>query len=242
MSNLSACRLLILLLLCSCASENELYEMQRKNPRINIEKKRDPFKALNTKVTKFNIALDKYMLRNIAIAYKYGVNNKLRDCVSNCLHNLRMPCSSLFHLMCLNGKDATNGIWRFIINSTIGICGLFNPAGKLLKLEHKEISLCNVLENYGWVGKPYIVLPVIGSSSPRDIVGFVGGIFLDPLYYVYPTWFRFGQKPIEVINDRSNNFDAVDSVLYNSIDTYTTLRDMYLKKTDEEIAFELLIE
>ncbi len=234
--------LVIPFLVCSCASEKALYEMQSKNPHINIEKKRDPFQALNRKVTKFNIALDKYMLRNISIAYKYGVNDKMRDCVSNFLHNLRMPCSAIFHFMCLNGKDTTKSVWRFLINSTIGILGLFDPASRLFKLNSKEITFCNVLENYGLVGKPYIVLPILGPSSPRDMIGFVGGIFLDPLYYVYPTWFKFGQKPIEAINDRSNNFEAIDSILYNSIDTYTTLRDMYLKRTDEEIALELLID
>lgn len=218
----------LICLLSACASEQKLIEMKKNNPMIDIERKRDPFEALNRKVMSFNIALDRYAIKHIARAYKNDVNNTVRLCVSNFLHNLHMPFSAVFRLFSLDIDGATKSVWRFVINTFLGVGGVGDPAKDLFKISVKEFRCSDMLASWNIQGKPYIVLPFMGPSSPRDIIGFVGDIFLDPLHYIYPVWFKWGQKPVDTINDRTENFETVSAVFYKSIDPYLTIRNFYL--------------
>ena len=179
--------------------------------------------------------MDKYMIRNFAGLYKEAVNERARGCISNFLHNLHQPFSSVFHLLAFDLAGSVKACWRFLINSSMGVLGFGDPAAEVFGIYAKEYRFSDSLRKWGINGKPYIMLPIIGPSSPRDMVGFVGDIFLDPLHYVYPKWFKWAQKPIDFLNDRTQNFEAVDTVFYKSIDPYLNIRNMYLNKSEDVV-------
>lgn len=225
----------LLCLLTSCATEQELYRLEKNNPGIDIESRRDPFKVLNRQVLRFNIAMDKYLVRNFAGLYKGTVHKNVRSRISNFLHNLHQPFSAVFHLLAFDIDGAAKASWRFLMNTTFGFLGIGDPAADIFGITVKEYSFSDSLKKWGVNGKPYIVLPIIGPSSPRDIVGLVGDIFLDPLHYIYPKWFRYAQKPIDVVTERAENWEAVDTLLYKSIDPYLNIRNAYLNNPDDPI-------
>ena len=221
--------------LSACTARDSSDESRHSQPEISVTHRKDPLKNFNKEVLKFNIAMDKIAVRNVSLAYR-----KLppRSCISNFLHYLHLPASAIFHLVAFDLDGTTRTVWRFIINSLLGFCGLFDPAKDLFNLEPKEFTFCDVLEKWGIGNSPYLMLPLIGPSSPRDIVGFVGGIFLDPVFYMSPVWFKLSQKPLDTIAARADNFEAVDTIFYKSVSPYSVIRNSYLGNQTDDVKGE----
>ena len=143
----------------------------------------DPLEPVNRVVFSFNNIFDKLILRPIAIVYKGIVPEFVRNRVTYSLNNLSMPITAVNNI--LQGELAKAGIStsRFLINSTIGFLGFFDPAASF-GLESENEDFGQTLTVWGIPSGPYLVLPFIGPSNPRDFTGFLSTSLLDPMYQV----------------------------------------------------------
>jgi phospholipid-binding lipoprotein MlaA len=149
---------------------------------------------------------------------------RARTSVHNALSNLGEPV--IFANDLLQGKtdDAGQSLARFMLNSSLGGLGLFDPATSLGHPYHtNDFGL--TLAHYGAGAGPYLVLPIFGPSNPRDAVGFgVDSFVLDPVAYIAPTDVRLGLAAARGIDTRYRFGPALDDLKANSLDFYATVR------------------
>ena len=191
----------------------------------------DPYEEQNRAVHRDNVALDKALVRPAADIYGTGVPQPLRRGIGRVASNLDTPRMAVDSLLQGRLEDAVHSSFRFLVNSTIGIGGLFDPATEM-GLEERNTDFCATLHVWGVGEGAYTELPLIGPSTDRDTAGMVVDLFLNPLAAVLPTPEKHIGKvvrPLAKLDDRYTYGDTVDSVLYDSADSYAQTRTIYLQ-------------
>ena len=130
----------------------------------------DPYEKFNRKMYKFNKIVDKYIIKPPAEMYGTIMPKPAKKGVNSFINNLKEPLNLLYGIIELKPDKAFNSFFRFFINSTFGILGIFDVA-ELAGLKKENASLGNVLKQYGVKQGPYIVLPILGPSNVRDGFG-----------------------------------------------------------------------
>jgi phospholipid-binding lipoprotein MlaA len=196
---------------------------------------RDRFERFNRSVYKFNTALDHAILRPVARTYVRVTPQPVRTSISNFLGNLAYPVTLVNNF--LQGKlhDGMTDAARLLVNSTIGIGGLFDPASGMGLERHQE----DFGQTMGWYGMhsgPYLMLPFLGPSTMRDAVGLVPDYLL--LHEIdavklfdnnqYVEWSLFA---IDAVDRRTQLLDQ-DPILERTYDPYAFLRNAYLQRRD----------
>ncbi|MDR2766209.1 MAG: VacJ family lipoprotein [Holosporaceae bacterium] len=204
----------LLLTLCSCSST-------RDNP--------DPHEEFNRDIHGLNLAIDKNILRPVAMTYKETLPDAARESISNFLINLKEPFYCLNYLLTLDDDRAANSFLRFIVNSTIGILGIFD-IGEEMDLKKAETSHMGTLKKWDMPTGDYLVLPILGSSSTRDAIGEPISWFADPMGYIIGFPYMVAKAVLAAIGNRAENSDLVDSTIRDSFDLYSTTRSVYLQK------------
>ena len=203
----------------------------------------DCFEKVNRGIFAFNQALDKTIFEPVARGYRY-IPSPIRGGTSNALTNLSNLITVPNNLLQGDIKTAGVNAVRFVVNTTIGILGIFDPAAALgFKKEEKE-DYGQTLGRWGVGPGCYVVLPIFGPSTARDAVGtvanFVGG---DPWFNVTvindTTYFNeadyYGTRVTSGIDFRAKNIDSFDSLEKNSIDFYASIRSLYLQDRQQKI-------
>ncbi len=204
---------------------------------------KDCFEKVNRATFAFNMALDKVLFRPVAIGYR-KLPSPVRTGTSNALNNLSNLITIPNNILQGDFKAAGNNSIRFIINTTIGIVGIFDPANALgfEKLDKEDFG-----QTFGAMGIGegcYLVLPVIGPSTVRDAVGslvsMTGGdawynvtIRNDTQYFKESDYYF--SKLGEGVDFRAKNLESFDSLEKNSIDFYATVRSLYLQDRNRKI-------
>ncbi|MEQ9317112.1 MAG: VacJ family lipoprotein [Henriciella sp.] len=192
----------------------------------------DPFEGWNRGVYEFNEVVDKAAIEPVAKAYRYGTPGLFRDGVSNFLTNLRQPI--VFTNTVLQGEIDASGetFGRFLINSTLGVVGIFDVASAWGVAEHNE-DFGQTLGVWGVSEGPYLMLPLLGPSNLRDTVGMGVDRGFDPL-----TWIEFdsdnhlddqiavGRTVIGAISARASLIEAIET-LREQPEPYVALRRNY---------------
>jgi len=188
----------------------------------------DPYEDFNRQMFAFNEGLDQAVLSPVAHGYRAVTNEPVREGVGNFASNLNEPVTFVNHV--LQGKlpDAGATLGRFVINTTVGIAGIFDPASSMGIQRTKE-DFGQTLGTWGVDSGPYLVLPFIGPTNPRDLTGIGGDIALNPLNY--PEFenddaIRLGVMALGGINAREGAIETIDE-LNNQVDPYTTVRRLY---------------
>ena len=199
----------------------------------------DPAERVNALSYEVVDAVDEAVVEPIATAYGSSIPEPIRDGVDNFLSNLGEPVSALHYLLQLKPGRALQTLGRFAINTTIGIGGLFDVAAKEpFYLEHQPNGLANTLGYYGVGPGPYLYLPLIGSTTVRDLIGrtvdlavlpTVIGKPLNSPYYVIPA------GTLNSLNDRIDKDAQIASVREKCGDPYAAERDLYLIQREAEI-------
>lgn len=197
----------------------------------------DPYEAQNRKVFEMNQKLDKYVALPVATFYVNTVPAPAREGVHNFLTNLDVPVTFANDVLQGAAERAADSLGQFVINSTLGIGGLVNVAQKLGIPEHVS-DFGETLAVYGVDAGPYLVLPVLGPSDPRDAVGYVVDIALDPSTWISwrsSTYFKLGRNVLAIIDERAENIEAINEIERTSVDLYATERSLFRQHREAEI-------
>lgn len=188
----------------------------------------DPYEGFNRKIHNFNDFADRRVIRPVAVGYDKVMPNPAKTVVSNFFGNLIDMGDGFNNLLQGKPAKAANDAARVLVNSTIGIGGLFNPASRMGLVDHDE-DFSQTLAVWGVPSGPYIVLPFLGPSTIRDAFGRSLDSRLDPLRYYHPVSHRNSLYGFSVIHTRSQLL-AADAVVFG--DTYIFYRDAYLQRRD----------
>ncbi len=189
----------------------------------------DPLESVNRAIFSFNNVADKVILEPVAKGYK-KLPSPLQSGISNFLSNLRTPLVVVNQFLQGQGSNAFQSSGRFIINSTVGVFGLFDVADRI-GLEEKEEDFGQTLATWGIGDGFYIVLPLFGPSNLRDTSGMVMTMMTDPInaYVVSEgeAWIVPMRTAANAVDQRSKIIDEVNALRDNSIDYYAAVRSSY---------------
>ena len=209
---------------------------------IASQKVSDPIEPLNRVVFSFNTIFDKVAVRPVAILYRGTLPEFVRNRIAYSLDNLTMPVTTINNILQLEFRKAGISTIRFVINSTLGILGLFDPASYFgIEADYEDFG--QTLAVWGVPAGPYIVLPFLGPSSPRDFTGLLSTSLLDPTYQVGNSanrdLFRYYRMGMGVVNFRSENIEIFDDLQNNSIDYYAAVRSFYNQSRNSQVSNNL---
>ena len=191
----------------------------------------DPNEARNRRIHESNRKVDRGLLRPVSGAYGNAVPAPVRQGVGNFAANLNLPGVIVNNLLQLNIDGAVKNSWRFVINTTIGVGGILNPAGAI-DLHEDSSDFGETLHVWGVGEGRYMELPLAGPSTQRDTVGMVVDIFTNPLTFGAPSPERYMSpvvKGLSKLGDRYQYSSTVDAILYDSADSYAQARLLYLQ-------------
>ena len=206
--------------------------------RAAFEQNNDPLEPLNRKIFDVNQFVDRILLKPVAKVYIAIVPEEGRDALRRALDNMKEPVVVINNV--LQGEPDRAGIaaGRFTINTTFGIAGLFDIAAKW-GLDKQNGDFGQTLFVWGFPQGPYLILPVLGPSNPRDGIGLGIDAYLDPfnllatskaLDQIQITRFVLGG-----VDERARVIDVLDDLEKNSLDFYAQLRSLVQQRRAAEL-------
>jgi phospholipid-binding lipoprotein MlaA len=201
-----------------------------------IPEEYDPWEKFNEKMFEFNRRLDRYLLKPAATAYDKVVPDRVQSMVANGFDNIRWLPRFMNSLLQAKWNGASRELGRFLINSTLGIGGLFDIAKQEFGIEKSREDFGQTLGVWGAGPGPFLVLPLLPPLTVRDAVGFVVDGAMNPLNYVLPFIpDRFFMAAGDAINDRSLNLELYQGFEETVIDMYSAVRHGYLQRREQLI-------
>jgi phospholipid-binding lipoprotein MlaA len=201
----------------------------------------DPLESVNRGIFSFNMTLDEYVIKPTAQAYRDVLPEKVRDSIHNFLTNLRSPVILFNDAIQGEGKLAGDTFARLWLNTILGVGGFFDPASRA-GIPFHDADFGQTFGVWGIGPGPYLVLPVLGPSNPRDTVGLVAGWYADPADGLASandhSWVSYPRGAVEGIDLRSRNLDILDRIQSTSLDFYATIRSLYNQRRAAEIRHE----
>lgn len=197
---------------------------------------RDPWEGFNRNVYVFNDTLDRAVLRPVAEAYTFITPQPVRSCVSNVFSNLGEVWGAANSFLQGRGLDGINTLGRFLFNTTMGVGGCFDVASKTGANKIPN-DLGVTLGVWGVSQGPYLVLPLMGSSSVRDGVGFAGDIYFNPtsLTHIENVRWRNSLLGLRLVDTRAQLLDASRMLDRVALDPYSFVRDAYLQRRAAQV-------
>ncbi len=201
---------------------------------VQPARQEDPWQAMNRKIFTFNEKVDTYVGKPISKTYLKVTTANTRLMISNFYSNIRLPISIVNDLMQVQLEGAAKNTGRLVVNTTIGLAGIFDPASELgLNLDQTDFGV--TLAHWGVPQGPYMVLPILGPSSLRDVWAYpVDTYFLNPMsYWIRANRLNYGAEYLPLvlyyIQLRASYMDA-DAFLSSAYDPYILMRDAYLQR------------
>ncbi len=198
----------------------------------------DPLEPLNRVFFAFNDKLYFWLLKPVSTGYAVVVPKPARVSAGNFFFNLKSPVRLVNTLLQAKFHKGGEEFARFVVNSTVGVVGLWDPARSWFNLVPSDEDLGQTLGKYGVGDGFYLCLPVLGPANLRDGVGMIGDYFLDPVSYLYlnnESEAALGIRSEDVVNQtslRSGDYEAFKSA---SFDPYSAMRDSYIQHRKSKI-------
>ncbi|MFT7879279.1 MAG: VacJ family lipoprotein [Sulfurimonas sp.] len=205
----------------------------------------DPLSGYNRVMTSFNDKVMIYLINPVAEAYAAIVPQPARIGVSNAVDNIQFPIRFANNLLQFKFKNSADELKRFVVNSTIGIGGLMDPAKNHMNIPAHDEDFGQTLGHYGVGSGFHIVLPFLGPSNVRDILGLTADAYLSPIVYMKDlekyripnnTGQTIGIFTVDFINTTSLHLGEYESLKKDAIDLYPFFRDTYEQKRNSDIA------
>jgi phospholipid-binding lipoprotein MlaA len=223
--------IVIALAVCGCAA----HPPSQQSAAVVEEDFNDPFEDTNRKIFDFNQTVDHHVLVPIAKAYRAALPAPIRDSVHDFLLNLRGPLIFANDTLQGNFGHAKDTVTRFVLNSTIGMAGLVDVAGRWGIPYHEE-DLGVTLGVWGVPEGPYLVVPILGPSNPRDLGGETAEAFGDPWNRLVSGnpwtlyWIPYARGGVSGIDQRARYLDTLADIERTSLDYYATIRSLYRQR------------
>ena len=197
----------------------------------------DPWERYNRQVHRFNTAVDRSIARPLATAYVNVVPRFARTGVSNFFSNLRSPLTMVNQLLQGHADDAWDTLGRFLMNSTLGLGGLFDPASKAMVPRRSE-DFGQTLGAWGWRRSRYVELPLFGPRTVRDVFGLAGDTPFSPIRNIEMDKLRIGLQGLQLVDTRAQLL-ALDELRDSAVDEYALTRDAWLQRRNYQIERDL---
>lgn len=196
----------------------------------------DPYEAQNRKVHERSKAFDKKVLRPVALAYSKTVPVPAQEMVGNFAGNLSVPGAVVNQVLQVDVEGAFRNTLRFGLNTTLGFGGLFDVASEF-GLTEDDADFGQTLAVWGVPEGAYLEVPMIGPSTERDAVGRVVDFIINPtrLIPAPESYYLTGTRIVARIGQRGRFASTVDSILYDSADSYAQMRLLYLQNRRHEV-------
>jgi len=205
----------------------------------------DPWESFNRGVYRFNDKLDRAVAKPVARTYVKVVPAPARTGVSNFFANLRT--TTVMVNDALQGKfgAAANDLARLVVNTTVGVGGLLDPATQM-GLDKNDEDFGQTLGHYGVPPGPFLEIPLLGPSDSRDGPGRGVDIFTSPTHYISNNWVSYGLDGFGFVNTRAGLL-PLDETLQKVFDPYAFIRDAYLQRraylvSDGKVKDEVLVD
>ena len=208
------------------------------------------FESASRTIFKFNYALDGAIFQPVAKGYR-SLPVPIRKGTGNAVDNLRSLLTLSNNILQGNFRGAGSTAGRFLINTTVGVFGIFDPASSLGLKEKGKEDFGQTLGVWGSKTGCYFVLPILGPTTARDAVGLIGNVFLDPVYQIthnseidngiignanYSEHNYYYYRGTGAVDFRAKNIESFDSLENNSIDLYASVKSLYLQNRIRKIS------
>lgn len=208
---------------------NEQEEEVALKPSEGVENN-DPLESFNRGIFWFNDVIDSFFLERLSEMYKDVVPEFMRERVGYVLRNLNEPLVLANNILQGRAGDAENTVRRFLINSTVGLAGIFDVSTDL-EIPYKKEDFGLTLASWGFESGPYIVLPILGPSNLRDTVGRIGDYAFDPInwwgYFSENEIYTGARTGVQILDAKTDTLEILKDLRKNSLDYYATLRTWY---------------
>jgi phospholipid-binding lipoprotein MlaA len=190
----------------------------------------DPLESINRGIFSFNGLLDEVLIEPLANMYKDLVPEFIRERIGYFLRNLSEPIVFVNNHLQGESEDAGDTLARFLINSTLGLGGLFDVTTDW-GIPYKKEDFGLTLASWGVKPGPYIVLPILGPSNLRDTVGRMGDYAFDPInWWAYcddQAAYSYSRTGVQILDAKTDNLELTKELRDNSVDYYATIRTWY---------------
>ena len=193
----------------------------------------DPWEPWNRRVHGFNNVVDRTIATPLARAYVKVVPRPVRLGVSNFFNNLGQPSSAVNALLQGRPKQSGQALGRFLVNATVGVGGLFDPATRM-GIPNRSEDFGQTLGVWGWKSSRFVELPLFGPRTVRDAFGLVGDGPLSPVRQVEDDGVRIFLQGLQLVDVRTQLF-AVDRLREGAADEYALVRDAWMQRRDYQI-------
>jgi phospholipid-binding lipoprotein MlaA len=206
--------------------------------RAVFEQNHDPLEPLNRQTLDLNLFVDRILLKPATQVYIAIVPEEGRDAVKRALDNMKEPVVVINNVLQGEIKRAGVSVGRFTVNTTLGLAGLLDIAAKM-GLEKESGDFGQTLFVWGLPEGPYLILPLLGPSSPRDLIGMGADAYIDPFSFLATAksvdQIQIARFVVDGIDQRARVMDVLDDLEKNSLDFYAQLRSLSQQKRAAEL-------
>ena len=206
--------------------------------RAAFEQNHDPLEPLNRQILDLNLFIDRILLKPATKIYIAIVPEEGRDAVRRALDNMKEPVVVINNLLQGEPERAGIAVGRFAVNTTLGLAGLVDVASKW-GLEKGTGDFGQTLFVWGLPEGPYLILPLLGPSSPRDLIGMGTDAYLDPFSFLAMAKdlneIKIARFVVDGIDQRARVIDVLDDLEKNSLDFYAQLRSLAQQRRAAEL-------
>lgn len=193
----------------------------------------DPWEGYNRSMYSFNTKVDKYVMRPIGVVYDKVMPDVVQRRVTSFFANLQEPRTLVNQVLQGRPVGAAKTLGRFVVNTTAGVGGIFDPASAL-KLDRANEDLGQTLAVWGWEDSRYFVAPLQGPKTVRDFVSGFGDKPLNPTGYIDDSGVSMAVTLLKIGSMRAAAL-PLDQMRAGALDEYAFVRDMWMKKRQSQI-------
>ncbi|HDL6741999.1 TPA: MlaA family lipoprotein [Yersinia enterocolitica] len=198
----------------------------------------DPWEGFNRKMHGFNNVLDRLVLRPVAAGYEKAIPDSVQSGVSRFFTNLGLPATALNQAMQGRPAHAGQSLGRFLVNSTVGIAGVFDPATHFGIPRRDGEDFGQTLATWGWRDSRYLVMPGLGPRTVRDAVAFVGDEQMALIARIDSSSVTDKLLIMQMVDGRARLL-PLDQARKDAMDDYTFVREVWAQRRNRQIEQDL---
>lgn len=194
----------------------------------------DPWEAMNRPVFAFNEGVDRIVLEPVATGWDKVVPEPVQECIGNFFDHLQLPVRFANDVLQGKPRDAYETAWRAVINSVVGLGGLFDPASHW-EVHESDEDFGQTLGTWGVPPGPYWVLPLLGPSNPRDAAGMLVDRAAAVAGYFVPVYVSVSAGALDIVNARAAVLEDIRAERESAFDFYSFVRSSYIQYRENRV-------